>query len=139
MALTGTIKGTCDNSNYTLTCSWSVISSTETTSTITAKVYLKAPSGWSTYSDYWDCIINGTKVTNNKSTWVKDESVLLGQKTWTVAHDSNGNCSTSISFSYVNGLQPANMNKYTTHEGSGSGTVVINSISSSVTLGNSRP
>ena len=126
MATSGTIKGICDNKNYTLTCSWSVTQS-ETSSTITAKVYLKAPSGWSTFSDYWKCTINGVQVTNNLSTWVKGSKVLLGQRTWTVNHGSDGTCSTNISFSYSNGLSSAGT--YTTKTGSGSETVVLNSVS----------
>ena len=99
--LSGTLTGTCDNTSYSLTCEWSATQSiANNTSTITAKVYLVAPSGWSTVSSYWDCTINGTQVTNDKSATVSGTKVLLGTKTWTVTHTSSGTCSTTISFSY---------------------------------------
>ena len=138
MALSGTLKGTCDNNNYSLTCEWSATQSvTNNTSTITAKVYLVAPSGWSTISSYWDCTINGTQVTNDKSATVSSTKVLLGQRTWTVTHTSSGTCSTTISFSYSNGLTSAGT--YTTKKGSGSGTITLNTIprTSSFTLSKS--
>ena len=135
MALSGTLTGTCDNTNYTLTCEWSATQNiTNNTSTITAKVYLKAPSGWSTDSSYWDCTINGTQVTNDKSAVVGGTKVLLGQRTWTVTHSSSGTCSTTISFSYSNGL--TSKGTYTTKTGSGSGSITLNTIprTSSFTL-----
>ena len=135
MALSGTLTGTCDNTNYSLTCEWSATQNiTNNTSTITAKVYLKAPSGWSTDSSYWDCAINGTQVTNDKSAVVGGTKVLLGQRTWTVTHTSSGTCSTTISFSYSNGLTSAGT--YTTKKGSGSGSITLNTIprTSSFTL-----
>ena len=138
MALNGTLTGTCDNTNYTLTCEWSATQNiTNNTSTITAKVYLKAPSGWSTDSDYWDCTINGTQVTNDKDVVVGGTKVLLGQRTWTVTHTSSGTCSTTISFSYSNGLTSAGT--YTTKKGSGSGSITLNTIprTSSFTLSKS--
>lgn len=138
MALSGTLTGTCDNTNYTLTCEWSATQNiTNNTSTITAKVYLKAPSGWSTDSSYWDCTINGTQVTNDKSAVVSGTKVLLGQKTWTVTHTSSGTCSTTISFSYSNGLTSSGT--YTTKKGSGSGSITLNTIprTSSFTLSKS--
>ena len=100
MALNGTITGKSDNSSYTLSCEWSATQSiANNTSTITANVYLKAPSGWSTVSSYWSCLINGTQVTTNKSATVSSTKVLLGTRTWTVTHASDGSCSTTISFS----------------------------------------
>ena len=138
MALSGTINGVTDNSNYSLTCEWSATQNiTNNTSTITAKIYLKAPSGWSTDSSYWDCTINGTQVTNDKSAVVGDTNVLLGQKTWTVTHTSSGTCSTTISFSYSNGLTSAGT--YTTKKGSGSSSITLNTIprTSSFTLSKS--
>ena len=138
MALSGTITGKADNTNYTLTCEWSATQSiSNNTSTITAKVYLKAPSGWSTASSYWNCTINGTQVTTNKSATVSSTKVLLGTRTWTVTHGSNGALSTSISFSYSNGLSSAGT--YTTKSGSGSATVTLNTIprTSSFTLSSS--
>ena len=146
MALSGTLTGTCDNTNYTLTCEWTATqNATNKTSTITAKVYLKAPSGWSTISDYWCCTINGTQVTTNKSATVSGTKVLLGQKTWTVSHASDGTCSTTISFSYTNGL--TSIGTYTTKKGSGSKSITLDKIatastftlsSSSLTMGSSQ-
>ena len=74
MALSGTLTGTCDNTSYKLTCEWSATQSiTNNTSTITAKVYLVAPSGWSTDSDYWDCTINHITLS---SRWPVDLNVM---------------------------------------------------------------
>ena len=127
MALNGTITGKSDNSSYTLSCEWSATQSiADNTSTITANVYLKAPSGWSTVSSYWSCLINGTQVTTNKSATVSSTKVLLGTRTWTVTHASDGSCSTTISFSYSNGL--ASAGTYTTKAGSGSATITLNTI-----------
>lgn len=138
MALSGTLTGTCDNTSYTLTCEWSATQSVaNNTSSITAKVYLKAPSGWSTQSSNWSCVINGTTVTTGKSATVGSTAVLLGQRTWTVNHASDGTCSVTISFSYSNGLSAAGT--YTTKKGSGSKSVTLNQIArtSSFTLSNS--
>lgn len=138
MALSGTITGTCDNTNYTLTCEWSATQSvTNNTSSITAKVYLKAPSGWSTQSGSWSCVINGTTVTSGASKTVGSTKVLLGQRTWTVNHASDGTCSVTISFSYSNSLSSAGT--YTTKKGSGSKSVTLDKIArtSSFTLSSS--
>ena len=138
MALSGTITGTCDNTNYTLTCEWSATQSVaNNTSSITAKVYLKAPSGWSTVSSSWSCVINGTTVTSGSSKTVGSTKVLLGQRTWTVNHASDGTCSVTISFSYSNGLSSAGT--YTTKKGSGSKSVTLDQIArtSSFTLSSS--
>ena len=138
MALSGTITGTCDNTNYTLTCEWSATQSVaNNTSSITAKVYLKAPSGWSTASSSWSCVINGTTVTSGSNKTVGSTKVLLGQRTWTVNHASDGTCSVKISFSYSNGLSSAGT--YTTKKGSGSKSVTLDKIArtSSFTLSSS--
>lgn len=137
-ALSGTLTGTCDNTSYKLTCEWSATQSVaNNTSTITAKVYLQAPSGWSTISSNWSCVINGTTVTSSKSATVSSTKVLLGSRTWTVTHASNGTLSTTISFSYSNGLSSAGT--YTTKKGSGSSSVTLNTIprTSSFTLSSS--
>ena len=127
MALSGTLYGVCDNTNYELSCTWSATQSiVNNTSTITAKVYLKAPSGWSTDSSYWSCVINGETVTTNKDVVVGSTKVLLGQRSWTVSHNNNGSLSTTISFSYSNGLTSAGT--YTTKSGSGSATVTLDTI-----------
>lgn len=136
MALSGKITGTCDNSHYTLTCEWSATQNiANNTSTITAKVYLNG-NGYATDSNYWDCTINGTQVTNDKDAYVSGNT-LLGQRTWTVTHTSSGTCSTTISFSYSNGL--TSKGTYTTKTGSGSGTITLDTIprTSSFTLSKS--
>lgn len=125
MALSGTINGSPDNSHYSLTCEWSATQSiANNTSTITAKVYLNG-NGWTTDSSYWSCVINGTTVTQNKSAAIGGKT-LLGQKSWTVSHYSDGALSTTISFSYSNGLTSAGT--YTTKKGSGSATVTLDTI-----------
>ena len=140
--LSGTITGSCDNNKYTLTAEWSATqNTTANTSTITVNVYLTPPSGWNTNSSMWSCVINGTTVTSNKNANITSKT-LLGSRTFTVNHNSDGTASTTISFSYSNGLSGAGT--YTTHTGSGSGTITLNTISrgssftlnrSSVTLG----
>ena len=142
MALSGTIKGSCDNSKYTLTAEWSAKqNTTANTSTITVNVYLTPPSGWNTNSSMWSCVINGTTVTSSKSANITSKT-LLGTRTFTVNHNGDGTASTTISFSYSNGLSGATT--YATHQGSGSGSITLNTIArgssftlnrSSVTLG----
>lgn len=142
MAISGTITGSCDNSRYTLTAEWSATqNTTANTSTITVNVYLTPPSGWNTNSSMWSCVINGTTVTSSKSANITSKT-LLGSRTFTVNHNSDGTASTTISFSYSNGLSGAGT--YTTHQGSGSATITLNTIArgssftlnrSSVTLG----
>ena len=124
MALSGTITGSCDNSHYTLTCEWSATQNTSAnTSTITANVYLNG-NGYSTQSSYWCCTINGTQVTTNWSGTVSGKT-KLGSRSWTVSHNSDGTCSTSISFSYSNRVTAGT---YTTNKGSGSSNVTLNAI-----------
>lgn len=125
MALSGTITGSTDNSRYVLTCEWSATqNTTANTSTITAIVYLNG-NGYSTSSNYWCCSINGLQVTTNKSVTIGGRTEL-GRRTWTVNHNSNGTCSTTISFSYSNGLSSAGT--YTTKSGSGSSNITLNTI-----------
>ena len=98
MATSGTINGTPSNSHYSLTCEWSATQNTDAnTSTITAIVYLIG-NGYTMTSSMWNCIINGSTVTSNKSINVSGKTEL-GRRTWTVNHNSNGTCSTTISFS----------------------------------------
>ena len=141
MATSGTINGTPSNSHYSLTCEWSATQNTDAnTSTITAIVYLNG-NGYTMTSSMWNCIINGSTVTSSKSITINGKTEL-GRRTWTVNHNSNGTCSTTISFSYSNGLSSSGT--YTTHQGSGSGSITLNTIArgssftlnrSSVTLG----
>lgn len=131
-----TINGSCDNSRYSLTCEYSYSQNTSAnTSTITANVYLNG-NGYTTSSSYWSCVINDTTVTSNKNASIGGRT-LLGSRTWTVNHASDGTCRTTISFSYSNGLSSAGT--YTTKRGSGSATVTLNTIprSSSFTLNRS--
>ena len=120
-----TLTGSCDNSRYTLTCEYSVSQNvTANTSTITAHVYLNG-SGYTTSSSYWSCVINGVTVTSNKNASIGGKT-LLGFRTWTVNHNSDGTCQTTISFSYSNGLSSAGT--YTTKSGSGSVSVILTTI-----------
>ena len=128
-----TLTGSCDNSRYSLTCEYSFTQNVSAnTSTITAKVYLNG-NGYTTTSSYWSCVINGTTVTSNKSASIGGKT-LLGSKTWTVNHASDGTCKTTISFSYKNGLSSAGT--YTTRSGSGSSSITLTTIprASSFTL-----
>ena len=125
MSLSGTITGSCNNSHYSFTCEWSATQNTSAnTSTITANVYLNG-NGYSTVSNYWCCTINGTQVTTNWSGTVSGKT-KLGSRTWTVNHNSNGACTTSISFSFSNRVTAGT---YTTSSGSGSGNITLNTIS----------
>ena len=125
MALSGTITGSCNNSKYSFTCEWSATQNTSAnTSTITANVYLNG-NGYSTVSNYWCCTINGTQVTTNWSGTVSGKT-KLGSRTWTVNHNSNGTCTTNISFSFSNRVTAGT---YTTSSGSGSGDITLNTIS----------
>ncbi len=120
-----TITGSCDNSRYSLTCEYSVVQNVSAnTSTITANVYLNG-NGNTTSSSYWSCVINGTTVTSNKTASIGGKT-LLGSRTWTVNHNSDGTCKTTISFSYNNGLSSSGT--YTTKSGSGSATVTLTTI-----------
>ena len=125
MALSGTITGSCNNSHYTFTCEWSATQNkSANTSTITANVYLNG-NGYSTVSSYWCCTINGTQVTTNWNGTVSGKT-KLGSRTWTVSHNSNGTCTTNISFSFSNRVTAGT---YTTSSGSGSGDITLNTIS----------
>ena len=118
MAISGTIIGATDNENYQLTCEWNAIQSVaDNTSTINAKVYLQSlVEGMSTYSDNWECTINGVQVSTGMAT-IDTNKMLLGERTWTVTHTSNGTCSIEISFSYSNSLTSVGID--TTKTGSG--------------------
>ena len=125
MASSGTITGSCNNSHYSFTCEWSATQNTSAnTSTITANVYLNG-NGYSTVSSYWCCTINGTQVTTNWSGTVSGKT-KLGSRTWTVNHNSNGTCTTNISFSFSNRVSAGT---YTVSSGEGSSNVTLNTIS----------
>ena len=124
MASSGTITGSTNNSHYTLTCEWSSTqNSSANTSTITANVYLNG-NGYNTVSSYWCCTINGTEVTTNWSGKVSGKT-KLGSRTWTVNHNSNGSCSTTISFSFSNRVTAGT---YTVSSGSGSSSITLPTI-----------
>lgn len=116
--LSGTIIGTTDNENYQLTCEWSATQSVaDNTSTINAKVYLQSlVEGMSTYSDNWECRIKGVQVSSGMAT-IDTNKTLLGERTWTVTHKSNGTRSIEISFSYSNDLVTAGTNTTKTGKG----------------------
>lgn len=131
----GTIRGSCDNSRYILTCEWTSTANTSAnTSSITAKVYLNG-NGYTTSSSYWSCVINGTTVTSNKSASIGGKT-LLGTRTWTVNHNNDGTASVGISFSYSNGLSSSGT--YTTKTGSGSATVKLDTIARGSSISLSR-
>ena len=124
MSLSGTITGSCNNSHYTLTCEWSATQNTSAnTSTITANVYLNG-NGYSTISSYWCCTINGTQVTTNWSGTVSGKT-KLGSRSWTVSHNSDGTCTTNISFSFSNRVSAGT---YTVSSGNGSSNITLNTI-----------
>lgn len=130
-----TITGSCDNSRYSLTCEYSFTQNVSAnTSTITANVYLNG-NGYTTSSSYWSCVINGTTVTSNKNASIGGKT-LLGSRTWTVNHNSDGTCKTSISFSYSNGLSSAGT--YTTKTGSGSASITLTTIPRGSTISLNR-
>ena len=130
-----TLTGSCDNSRYSLTCEYSFTQNVSAnTSTITAKVYLNG-NGYTTTSSHWSCVINGTTVTSNKSASIGGKT-LLGSKTWTVNHASDGTCKTTISFSYKNGLSSAGT--YTTKTGSGSASITLTTIPRGSTISLNR-
>ena len=130
-----TLTGSCDNSRYSLTCEYSFTQNVSAnTSTITAKVYLNG-NGYTTTSSHWSCVINGTTVTSNKSASIGSKT-LLGSKTWTVNHASDGTCKTTISFSYKNGLSSAGT--YTTKTGSGSASITLTTIPRGSTISLNR-
>lgn len=134
----GTINGSCDNSAYGLKCDWSSTQNVNAnTSSITAIVYIKSNGSYSTQSSNWSCVINGSTVTSGKSLTVSGSGWYeLGRKSWTVSHGSNGTCSTTISFSYSNGLSSAS--SYTTKSGSGSGTATLPTIPRGSTIALNR-
>lgn len=130
-----TITGSCDNSRYSLTCEYSFTQNVSAnTSTITANVYLNG-NGYTTSSSHWSCVINGTTVTSNKNASIGGKT-LLGSRTWTVNHNSDGTCKTSISFSYSNGLSSAGT--YTTKTGSGSASITLTTIPRGSTISLNR-
>lgn len=125
MMASGTINGSTNNSHYSLTCEWSSTSNqTSNTSSVTAIVYL-AGNGYTTTSNYWSCVINGTTVTSGKSASINAKTEL-GRRTWTVNHNNDGSCSFNISFSFSNGLSSAGT--YTVSSGNGSQTVTLDKI-----------
>ena len=137
MALSGTIKGYPDNSNYTLTCEWNAVQDIEKNiSVVTANVYLKAPISWSFESD-WNCIINNVQVTNNQNITITSTKTLIGTRTWTINHTTNGTASFLISYSISNNITTSNTQ--TVRTGTGTEYIILDTIprGSNFTLSNS--
>ena len=137
MALSGTIKGYPDNSNYTLTCEWNAVQDIEKNiSVVTANVYLKAPISWSFESD-WNCIINNVQVTNNQNITITSTKTLIGTRTWTINHTTNGTASFLISYSISNNTTISNAQ--TVRTGTGTEYIILDTIprGSNFTLSNS--
>ena len=137
MALSGTIKGYPDNSNYTLTCEWNAVQDIEKNiSVVTANVYLKAPISWSFESD-WNCIINNVQVTNNQNITITSTKTLIGTRTWTINHTTNGTASFLISYSISNNTTTSNAQ--TVRTGTGTEYIILDTIprGSNFTLSNS--
>lgn len=137
MALSGTIKGYPDNSNYTLTCEWNAVQDIEKNiSVVTANVYLKAPVSWSFESD-WNCIINNVQVTNNQNITITSTKTLIGTRTWTINHTTNGTASFLISYSISNNTTTSNAQ--TVRTGTGTEYIILDTIprGSNFTLSNS--
>lgn len=129
-----TITGTTNNSKYSFTCEYSFTqNTTANTSTITAIVYLNG-NGYSTSSNYWCCTINGVEVTTNKSATIGGKTEL-GRRTWTVNHNGDGTCSTTISFSFSNRVSAGT---YTVSSGSGSSNVTLTTIPRGSTISLNR-
>lgn len=142
MALSGTITGTCvcnniSGSNYTYELVWSATQNVSAnTSTITVNARVKANSSYYSTQTNWTSIINGSTVGTFASTWVNSSGwTNLGSKTYTVNHNSDGTCSTTISGSFSGTYNGANVLR----SGSASATVTLNTIprASSFTLNRS--
>jgi hypothetical protein len=137
MALSGTIKGYPDNSNYTLTCEWNAVQDIEKNiSVVTANVYLKAPIGWS-FESNWNCTINNVQITNNQNITITSTKTLIGTRTWTINHTTNGTASFLISYSISNNTTTSNTQ--TIRTGTGTEYITLDTIprGSKFTLSNS--
>lgn len=112
MALNGTIWGTCYTYNGTVTnkyefkVEWSATQDyVANTSYITAKSYLRSTSAsTTTQSSMWSSKINNSQVWSGSgrvgSSWFG-----MGQRSWTVNHNTDGTCRTNIKAEVTNGIQ----------------------------------
>ena len=147
MALSGTLTGTCTantgaSSRYDYKIEWSATQNVNAnTSTITATAYVRSNNSNYSTSTNWTSVINGTTVkTFNYHVQASAGWVNFGSKTWTVNHNADGTCTTSITGSF-SGTYNAD---YILRSGKVSGNITLNTIprassftlsASSVTLG----
>lgn len=142
MALSGTLTGSCTANNgassrYDYKIEWSATQNvTANTSTITATAYVRSNNSNYSTSTNWTSIINGTKVkTFQYHIQASAGWVNFGSKTWTVNHNADGTCTTSISGSFSGTYNGS----YVLRSGSVSGNITLNTIprASSFTLNRS--
>lgn len=131
MALSGTLTGSCvanngASSRYDYKIEWSATQNvTANTSTITATAYVRSNNSAYSTSTNWTSIINGTTVkTFTYHVQASAGWVNFGSKTWTVNHNADGTCTTSISGSF-SGTYNGN---YVLRSGSVSGNITLNTI-----------
>ena len=142
MALSGTLTGSCvanngASSRYDYKIEWSATQNvTANTSTITATAYVRSNNSAYSTSTNWTSIINGTTV-KTFSAYVQASSgwINFGSKTWTVNHNADGTCTTSINGSFSGTYNGS----YVLRSGSVSGNITLNTIprASSFTLNRS--
>lgn len=139
MALSGTLTGSCvanngASSRYDYKIEWSATQNVSANqSTITATAYVRSNNSSYSTSTNWTSIINGTTVkTFQYHVQASAGWVNFGSRTWTVNHNSDGTCTTSISGSF-SGTYNGN---YVLRSGSVSGNITLNTIprASSFTL-----
>lgn len=142
MALSGTLHGSCVANNgasnrYEYKIEWSATQNVNANqSTITATAYVRCNNSNYSTSTNWTSIINGSTVkTFSYHIQASAGWVNFGSKTWTVNHNADGTCTTSISGSF-SGTYNGN---YVLRSGSVSGNITLNTIprSSSFTLNRS--
>lgn len=131
MALSGTLTGTCvanngASSRYDYKIEWSATQNvTANTSTITATAYVRSNNSAYSTSTNWTSIINGTTVkTFSYHIQASAGWVNFGSKTWTVNHNADGTCTTSISGSFSGTYNGS----YVLRSGSVSGNITLNTI-----------
>lgn len=131
MALSGTLTGSCTANNgassrYDYKIEWSATQNvTANTSTITATAYVRSNNSAYSTSTNWTSIINGTTVkTFQYHVQASAGWVNFGSKTWTVNHNADGTCTTSISGSFSGTYNGS----YVLRSGSVSGNITLNTI-----------
>lgn len=142
MALSGTLTGSCvanngASSRYDYKIEWSATQNVSANqSTITATAYVRSNNSSYSTSTNWTSIINGTTVkTFQYHVQASAGWVNFGSKTWTVNHNADGTCTTSISGSFSGTYNGS----YVLRSGSVSGNITLNTIprASSFTLNRS--